>query len=149
PRGSLAPDRLCLDVGNDLGPGAIDHHQLQAYSGSTARLVASNPDLVASALQPLRDPGAPFTIVLHESPDFDSLASAYLAVALLTAGEFPPGTDALARYADKIDEGSIGHTLDQPCSLYAAYMQLLNRHARLGRPGDHSYWRDCVRQGLD
>ena len=82
-------------------------------------------------------------------PDFDSVASAYLAIALLTTGEFPPGTEALTRYADKIDEGSIGHTLSQPFSLYAAYMQLLNRHARLGRPADHAYWRDCVQQGLD
>jgi hypothetical protein len=87
--------------------------------------------------------------VLHESPDFDSVASTYFAIALLTTGEFPPGVDALARYADKIDEGSIGHTLDQPFSLYAAYMQLLHRHARLGRPADHSYWRECVQQGLD
>jgi hypothetical protein len=148
-RDGLAPDRLFLDVGNDLRPGVIDHHQLQAYGGSTARLVAMNPDLVGGALQPHREAGAPFTIVLHESPDFDSVASAYLAVGLLTTGEFPPGTEALARYADKVDEGSIGHTLDQPFSLYAAYMQLLGRHARLGRPADHPYWRDCVRQGLD
>ena len=83
------------------------------------------------------------------APDFDSVASAYLAVALLTTGEFPPGTEALARYADKLDEGSIGHTLNQPFSPYAAYMQLLNRHARLGRPADHAYWRECVQQGLD
>jgi hypothetical protein len=144
-----APDRLLLDVGNDLRPGVLDHHQLLAFEGSTTRLVASNPDLVVGAVQPRRAPDAPFTIVLHESPDFDSVASAYLAAALLTTGVFPPGTEALARYADKIDEGSIGHTLDQPFSLYAAYMQLLHRHARLGRPADHSYWRDCVRQGLE
>ncbi len=138
PRGGPAPDRLFLDVGNDLRTGVIDHHQLQAYGGSTTRLVATNPGLVAGAVQPRRDPGAPFTIVLHESPDFDSVASAYLAVGLLTTGEFPPGTEALARYADKIDEGSIGHILSQPFSPYAAYMQMLNRHARLGRPADHS-----------
>jgi hypothetical protein len=29
--------RLFLDVGNDLGPGVIDHHHLPAYTGSTAR----------------------------------------------------------------------------------------------------------------
>ncbi len=87
--------------------------------------------------------------MLHEAPDFDAVASAYLSIALLTTGGFPPGTEALTRYADKIDEGSIGHTLSQPFSLYAAYMQLLNRHARLGRPADHAYWRDCVGQGLE
>jgi serine/threonine protein kinase len=148
PSGGPAPDRLCLDVGNDLRLGVIDHHQSPSYEGSTTRLVASNPDLVAGAVQPRRDPGAPFTIVLHESPDFDSVASVYLAVGLLTTGGFPPGTEALARYADKIDAGSIGHTLSQPFTPYAAYMQLLHRHARLGRRADHAYWRECVQQGL-
>ena len=89
----------------------IDHHHLHAYDGSTTRFVLSNPDLVAGAVQTRQDPAAPFTIVLHEAPDFDSVASAYLAIALLSTGAFPPGAEALARYADKIDEGSIGHTL--------------------------------------
>ena len=144
-----APDRLYLDVGNDLRPGVIDHHHLHAYDGSTTRLVLSNPDLVAAAIQTRQDLAVPFTIVLHEAPDFDSVASAYLAIALLSTGEFPPGAEALARYADKIDEGSIGHTLSHPFALYAAYMQLLNRHARLGRQADHPYWRECVQQGLN
>ena len=127
----------------------LDHHQSQSYGGSTTRLVATNPDLVAGAVQPRREPATPFTIVLHEVPDIDSIASAYLAVALLTTGEFPPGTEALARYADKLVEGSIGQTLSQPFSPYAAYMQLLNRHARLGRTADHAYWRECVEHGLN
>jgi hypothetical protein len=149
PRGGPPPDRLYLDVGNDLRPGVLDHHYGEAYGGSTTRLVVSNPDLVSGALQPPRDPTASFTIVLHEAPDFDSVASTYLAIALLTTGEFPPGTEAVACYADRIDEGSTGRTLSQPFSPYAAYMQLLNRHARLGRPADHSHWRGCVQQGLD
>ncbi len=149
PKGGPAPGRLFLDVGNDLRPGVLDHHHLEAYEGSTTQLVSSNPELVLGAVQPQLDPTAPFTIVLHESPDFDSVASAYLAVTVLTTGEFPLGTEALARYADKIDEGSIGHSLSNPFAPYAAYMQLLNRHGRLGRPADHAYWRECVQQGLD
>jgi len=147
-RGAV-PDRLFLGVGNDLRPGVIDQHQLHAYGGSTTRLVVSNPDFATGAVQRESDPGAPFTIVLHEAPDFDSVASAYLAIALLSTGEFPPGAEALARYADKIDEGSIGHTLSHPFAPYAAYMQLLNRYARLGRQADHASWRECVQQGLD
>jgi hypothetical protein len=127
----------------------LDHHHWESYGGSTTRLIVSNSDLIASSLQPPRDPTASFTIVLHEAPDFDSVASPYLAIALLTTGEFPPGTKAVVRYADKIGERSIGQNLSQPFSPYSAYMQLLNRHARLGRPADHSYWRECVRQGLD
>src|SRR5262249_40393263 len=52
PSGGPAPDRLCLDVGNDLRVGVIDHHQLQAYEGSTTRLVASNPDPLARPPHP-------------------------------------------------------------------------------------------------
>jgi serine/threonine protein kinase len=141
-------DRLFLGVGNDLRPGVIDRLQLHAFGGSTTRLVVSNPDLVTGTVRPQRDPALPFSIVLHEAPDFDSVASAYLAIALLSTGEFPPGTEALARYADKIDEGSIGHTLSHPFAPYAAYMQLLNRYARFGRPADHLYWRESVQHGL-
>jgi serine/threonine protein kinase len=143
-----APDRLFLGIGNDLRPGVIDRHQLHAYGGSTSRLVVSHPELVTGAVRLERDADSPFTIVLHEAPDFDAVAATYLAVALLTSGQFPPGTDALARYADKIDEGSIGHTLIHPFAPYAVYMQLLNRHSRLGKQADHSYWRECVEQGL-
>src|SRR5262249_9025786 len=32
-------DRLYLDVGNDLRPGVIDHHQRSAFQGSTTSLV--------------------------------------------------------------------------------------------------------------
>jgi serine/threonine protein kinase len=149
PKEGPGPNRLYLDVGNDLRPGVIDHHQLHAYDGSTTRLVFSNPELVAGSVDPGREPSKPFTIVLHDAPDFDSVASAYLAIALLTTGDFPPGAEALTRYADKIDEGSVGLTLDQPFAPYAAYMQLLNRHVRPGRQPNHSFWRDCVQQGLD
>ena len=149
PKDGPAPERLYLDVGNDLRAGVIDHHELNEYGGSTTRLVLSNPGLVTGSIQLQRDPAAPFHIVLHEAPDFDSVASAYIAVTLLSTGEFPPGAEALARYADKIDEGSMGHTLSQPFAPYAAYMQLLNRHARLGRQPDHLFWRECVENGLD
>ena len=94
PKGGPGPDRLYLDVGNDLRPGVIDHHQLHAYGGSTTRLVFSNPDLVVGSIDARRDPSSPFTIVVHEAPDFDSVASAYLAVSLLTTGHYPPGAEA-------------------------------------------------------
>jgi len=33
-----------------IGPGALDHHHLAAYSRSTASLVLAHPDLVQGAL---------------------------------------------------------------------------------------------------
>src|SRR5262249_34507648 len=100
PRGGPSPDRLYLDVGDDVRPGVLDHHHWESYGGSTTRLIASNPDLVTGVVQQPRDPTSSLTIVLHEAPDLDSVASAYLAIALLTTGEFLPGTEALVRYVD-------------------------------------------------
>ena len=148
PPAGAAPDRLFLSVGNDLRPGVIDQHQLHSNGASTARLVLSNRPLVTAAAAANRDRAAPFTIVLPEAPDFDSVVAAWLAKALLTTGELPPGSEALVCYADKIDEGFIGHSLSNPFSPYAAYMQLVHREARLGRPTGHELWQACLRQGL-
>ena len=83
----MEPDRLFLGVGNDLRVGVIDQHHLHSYSGSMARLVVSNPGFVTEAARANRDPGAAFTIVLPEAPEFDGVVMAYLAIALLTTGE--------------------------------------------------------------
>ena len=148
PPSGAAPDRLFLGIGNDLRPGVIDQHQVHSYGGSTARLVLSNRHLVTAAAAAGRDRSAPFTIVVPEAPDFDSIVAAWLANALLTTGELPQGAEALVRYADKIDEGSVGHSLFNPFSPYAAYMQLVHREARQGRRSGHELWQACVRQGL-
>jgi serine/threonine protein kinase len=141
-------DRLFLDVGNDLRPGVIDHHHRADDTGSTARSVLEQPGLLDGAVNPHRTPDAPFTIVLHEKPDLDCLASAYLAIAYLTTGQFPDEARVLARYVDKVDQGAMGLSLADPFSLYAAYLQLTNRV--LKRPGlsDPERWQECVRGGL-
>jgi hypothetical protein len=142
------PGRLFLDVGNDLGPGVIDHHHLPAYTGSTARLILAHPDLVLESVPPGCDPTAPFPIVLHVDPDLDGVVSSYLAIALLTTGKFPPGSESLARYVDRVDSGHVGLTQDQPFTLYAAYMLLAHRLAlRSWRKAEDRY-RAGVEQGL-
>ncbi|MBV8608145.1 MAG: serine/threonine protein kinase, partial [Singulisphaera sp.] len=149
PAGGSPPDRLYLDVGNDRRPGVIDHHQERSsYGGSTARLVLAHPELVDASAAPRRDPGAPFTLVLHRQPDLDCVASAYLAVARLTTGAYPEGAEALARYVDRVDEGALGLSLENPASLYAAYQVLSARLAQ--RPGldDYARWRKYVRKGI-
>jgi hypothetical protein len=142
-------NRLYLDVGNDLRPGVIDHHHLTAYSGSTASMVLAHPQLVLGALAPDRRPGDPLTIILHEHPDLDGVVSSFLSISYLTTGSFPRGREALARYADKVDEGCLGMTLANPFSLYSAYMQLANRMMRRSWNSPHEGWQECVRRGLD
>jgi serine/threonine protein kinase len=144
----VPPDRLYLDVGNDLRAGVLDHHHMTADAGSTARLVLSRPDLIDAAVNPDRRPDAPFTLVLHEHPDLDCLASAYLATAYLAARAFPPGAEALARYVGKIDEGGPGFSLANPFALYAASQQLANRLARRPANSNHERWQELMRSGL-
>jgi hypothetical protein len=76
------------------------------------------------------------------------VAAAYLALAYLSTGKFPPGAEALARYVDKVDQGSLGMTLANPYSLYAAHMQLSNRLSRQPwnscKGVELSTWRDIT-----
>jgi serine/threonine protein kinase len=141
-------DRLYLDVGNDLRPGVIDHHHLTAYSGATASMVLDHAAFLTGALAPTRRPDDPFVIVLHEKPDLDCLASAYLAIAYLTTGAFPDGAEELAHYVGRVDEGSLGMTLSNPFSLYAAYQQLANRLLRQNWPNVHLQWQERIARGL-
>jgi serine/threonine protein kinase len=142
-------DRLFLDVGNDLRAGVIDHHHQASASGSTAGLVLRLPDLVAGAVNPLRKPDDPFTVVLHEQPDLDGLAAAYLSIAYLTTGAFPPGAEVLARYVDRVDDGSLGMSLANPFSLYAAFKCLANRLLRHSWNSNQERWQELVRRGLE
>jgi hypothetical protein len=149
PPASGPRDRLYLDVGNDLRPGVIDHHHLAARTGATAGLVLAHARLIDEAVACPRRPDDPFTIVLHEKPDLDAVASAFLAVAYLTTGDFPKGAEALARYVDRIDEGGPGMTLSRPFSLYAGYLQLANRVLRRSWNSSQEQWQECVRRGLE
>jgi hypothetical protein len=148
PAAGAVRDRLYLDVGNDLRAGVIDHHHLTGGGGATASLVLAHPAYLDGAVAPGRASGAPFVVVLHEAPDLDSVASAYLAVAYLTGGAFPDGAEALARYVERVDDGALGMTLANPFALYAAYQQLVHRLARRGWNSNHERWQELVRGGL-
>jgi hypothetical protein len=146
--GAALQDHLWLDVGNDLRPGVIDRHHLTAGSGSTASLILAYPAFLDQSVARDRRPDAPFTIVLHDKPDLDGVASAYLALSYLSTRAFPPGAEALARYVDEVDDGIRGATQDNPFALYAALQQLTNR--LLHQPGrsPHEVWQSVVRSGL-
>jgi hypothetical protein len=66
----------------------------------------------------------------------------------LTQRRYPSASAALVRYADRVDDGSIGLTLKQPFSLYAAYRQVTGRLASQPFAAEHERWRECLRQGL-
>lgn len=142
-------DRVFLDVGNDLATGVIDHHQQVQAAGSTARLVLAHPRLLERAVVPSRRPSAPFTLVLHESPDLDCVASAYLAWTYLTTGAFPEGGAALADYVDLVDSGAHGVTLERPFTLQCAFRQLMVRVFGQQWNARQQAWRSLVLHGMD
>jgi hypothetical protein len=141
-------DHLWLDVGNDLRPGVIDHHHLTAGTGSTAGLVLAYPGFLDRSVEPARRADAAFTLVLHDKPDLDAVAAAYLALGYLCTRAFPAGAEALARYVDEVDDGVRGATQANPFDLYAAFQQLADRLLR--RPGHtpHEVWQELVRDGM-
>src|SRR5262249_27580511 len=82
--GSTAPqlmpaDRLFLDVGGDLRPGVVDHHQTIGGYKCSASLVVEHADYLDEAVAPDRDDRSLFTILVHQEPDLDCVASALFA----------------------------------------------------------------------
>ena len=149
PPNAAGQNRLFLEVGLDLRPGVVDHHHLTASSISTSSLVLAHPELVAAALIPGRQSADRFTIVMQARPDLDAVTAAWLAMHYLAEGQFPDGADALGRYLDKVNEGSLGMSPAQPFALYAAYRQLGSRLSRQPFNSDHERWQDMVRRGLE
>jgi NAD+ kinase len=145
---SRPQDHLFLDVGNALGPGVIDHHHLITAVGSTASLVLGRPHLIAAAVRPDRPPDAPFTVVLHEQPDLDCVASCFLARAYLADGAFPPEAPLLARYLDRLDQGHSVFSPANPFTLGAAYRQLSARLTQRRFGNKQTRWQEAVLGGL-
>lgn len=148
PRDRAGSDHLQLDSGNALLPGVIDHHHLAAYAGSTASLVCEHPDLVLGAVSRRRAKDTPFTLVLHADPDLDCLASAWLALQILTTGALPDCASRLARYADAVDQGRLGASQDQPFTLYTAFRILAHRLGERAWADPADAWRERMREGL-
>lgn len=146
--GGASGDRLQLDSGNRLSPGVIDHHQLSAYAGSTASLVCEHADLVLGSISRRRAKDAPFTLVLHADPDLDCLASAWLAMQLLSTGALPDGAGLLARYVDAVDQGRLGASQDQPFTLYTAFRIVAHRLGQRAWPDPADAWRERMREGM-
>jgi hypothetical protein len=147
PPGTLASsslDTVYLDVGGGFGPGVIDHHQGGTEACSATRLLLRRPDFVFEHLvkgwreaarlrRPKDDPlEVVATVVLHEQPDFDSLAAAHLAMELVNTGGFPDYAPALAAYADRIDQGLERLERDESgeATLYALMLALMNSKSR-------------------
>ena len=88
--------RLYLDVGNNLMSGIIDHHQLEGLQKSATRLIYENSHLILDGLE---------SIIVHNSPDLDCVASSFMAEYYKINKIFPPFSEELCEFVDKADFG--------------------------------------------
>ena len=119
------PGQLCLDVGNRLAPGMIDHHQPDAPASCTAALVLEHPELTLSVVADL-PPGEPLTIVTHQGPDLDAAAAVVLVERVL-AGQVTAGARSLADYVCTIDRGETRLDPAKPITPYAVFLIRIRR----------------------
>jgi len=104
-------NKIILDVGSRCEPGIIDHHFKENIKGtdpktdhSTTSLVWKKPGFITDHLGGTKVDDV--TWVVHAHPDFDCIASTYLAWHIQKMGFFPPGANQLQQYSVSIDAGA-------------------------------------------
>jgi len=105
PHGTAAPNHVdanefWLDVGDRSAPQVLDHHGGDTSAMSTFELIINKyKEHILSCLDPMKD----ITIVLHTSPDLDSISSVWLFTKIVTQPEIFE-----TNYALKIIERAVG-----------------------------------------
>jgi hypothetical protein len=103
-------ESLYLDVGNNLCLGIIDHHHISNSQKSATRLVYENKNFISKDTN---------TIVLHQSPDLDCIASSFLASYYIKYNDFPQFTKELCNFLDKVDFGKPTNTIINLASCFS------------------------------
>ena len=132
PRGTsleASPGVLALDVGNNLCPGIIDHHQPGSPTACAAELVVRHPDFVlnSKAIETTDD----FLLITHFEPDLDALTSTFLSLKLINEGQFPRHADVLARYTGDIDQGITFRKPNFVATLYGVFTVMCEKIGKL------------------
>lgn len=125
-------NKLYLDVGNDLCLGIIDHHH-NFEKTCAASLALQHKDYITDWISDVENS----TIVLHVWPDFDCVASAYIAEKIMRKEETTLNgkLQLLADYALKVDQAleMEAINLNDP-SLYTIFEvskeMILNDHSK-------------------
>jgi len=130
-RFEAAPETLVLDVGLKTVPGVIDHHHPDAEPECTASLIVKHPGLVLDHIKP---PGAgsdmsaavSLTFITHRLPDFDALASIFLALKLLEQSRVDPAMEKIGAYTKLVDSASLSKKIDLSGTPYAVLRALFS-----------------------
>jgi len=109
-------DLVCVDTGQQLCPGVIDHHQGKGEPSCAAKEVIDHPELIRDHLlgpwlqEAPQVPNAPSATILwclltHTSPDWDAVLASYLAVRIAEDGVVPEPIRTLVPQAVAWDQG--------------------------------------------
>ena len=148
PSSGLMKNEVWLDVGNSLGMGLFDHHQLEGCQSALSALVNNRGFLVN--LKESAQRHDPIIVHLHEEPDLDCVASYYALRFYLEQnepeiseffGENGKGR-ILEKYINDIDAGKNKIT-DYP-TLYAIF-SCLDEGREKSEETDHY----VVKRGLE
>jgi hypothetical protein len=119
------PGRIVLDVGMRLAPGVLDHHHPEAEPECASSLVVKYPRLILDHIRPGgSEAGESLIFITHRLPDFDALASIFLAARLIEREEIDPGMRALAAYAQIVDSSALPPHLDLAATPYGVLRAL-------------------------
>ena len=76
--------KICLDVGNNLQKGIIDHHHMEKKT-CAAKLILQHKDFLSKWI---KIKSKNYTMILHRAPDMDCISSAYLAAKYIKDGKY-------------------------------------------------------------
>jgi hypothetical protein len=130
-------------------PGVIDHHHPSAEPECTASLIVKHPRLVLEHVRPhgTASGGAgheSLRVITHRLPDFDAIASIYLAVRLIETGRVDPGMETIASYTKLVDSASLPREIDLAATPYSILRALFSG----GRRDEAVINRERVAEGM-
>lgn len=139
---------LVLDVGMKTVPGIIDHHHPTAEVECTASLIAKYPNLVLDHIKKedicgKGEESPKLRIITHRLPDFDAVASIFLALKLIEIGQVDSFMGKIAQYTKMVDSASLPKTLDLSATPYSILRALFTRI----RDGEKDVNLERVREG--
>jgi hypothetical protein len=115
---------LVLDVGMKTLPGVIDHHHPQAETECTASLIAKYPHLVLdhvnkTTLGKESEEPQSLKFITHRLPDFDAVASIFLALKLIEIEKMDPQMAHIAGYTKMVDSATLPKDIDLTVTPYS------------------------------
>jgi len=142
PQGSTVKQKryaLYLDVGNALKNGIIDHHQPFAPKMCATMLVYRYPHLIPKDIK---------SIIVHNSPDLDCIASSFLVEYYLKYKKFPKYAYKLVKFINEID---FGKSPKYTVSLYSLFNIVKSKYKTDKQVLDfgHTLIKQCAKYGFD